>query len=84
METPSNLDFKLDQTFFGFKSTHRPELHSKLFDLIWLGSGRWNWDDVYHLPIPLRSLWIQKLNKLHDGDNEDSTNTKKKKLSSKK
>ena len=51
MEAPSNLDFNLDQTFFGFKPEHQVQLHDQLFELLWAGEGRWDWDTIYNLPM---------------------------------
>ena len=63
---PSNLHFQLDQTFFGFKPADRVILHENLFDLIWYGEGRWTFTDIYNMPIPMRRMWVNKLNeKLH-------------------
>jgi hypothetical protein len=56
----------LDQTFFGFKPADRVILHENLFDLIWYGEGRWTFTDIYNMPIPMRRMWVNKLNeKLH-------------------
>jgi hypothetical protein len=52
----------LDQTFFGFKPKDRIQLHENLFNLIWAGEGRWSWETVYHMPRPIRKLWIKKVN----------------------
>lgn len=62
-EAPSKQGFRLDQTFFGFNSNDRIRLHKTLFDLIWAGAGRWDWDTVYNMPIFLRNFWIDSLNK---------------------
>lgn len=70
MEAPSLLGFKLDQTFFGFKPKHQVELHDKLFDLLWAGDGRWDWDTIYNLPLPIRKFWIMKINKMRTEEME--------------
>ena len=62
-ETPSLQNFNLDQTFFGFNPEDRKILHGILFDLIWAGSGRWDWNTVYTLPVFLRRYWIDQLNR---------------------
>ena len=62
-EAPSLLGFKLDQTFFGFKPQDRVQLHENIFNLLWHGEGRWDWDTIYNLPIHLRKFWVTKLNK---------------------
>jgi hypothetical protein len=60
----SLLAFALEQTFFGFKPEDRVRLHESLFNLIWWGDGRWDWDTVYNMPIFLRDFWIKKVNKI--------------------
>jgi len=64
MGAPSTAGFKLDQTFFGFKPKHQIQFHEQLFDLLWAGEGRWTMQDVYELPIHIRKLWINKINKI--------------------
>ena len=63
MEAPSLQCFKLDQTFFGFKPEHQVQLHDQLFELLWAGEGRCDWDTIYNLPIHIRRFWVTKLNK---------------------
>lgn len=60
--TPSQLDFQLDQRFFGFDIRYQVHMHEQLFDLIWAGEGRWDWDTVYNLPIHIKRLWIKRYN----------------------
>ena len=60
----SLLAFALEQTFFGFKPEDRVRLHEAIFNLIWWGDGRWDWDTVYNMPIFLRDFWIKKVNKI--------------------
>lgn len=57
------LCFNLAPTFFGFKPEHQVQLHDQLFELVWAGEGRWDWDTIYNLPIHLRKFWVTKLNK---------------------
>lgn len=64
MGAPSLQGFRLDQTFFGFKPEDRVKLHESLFDLIWFGQGRWDWETLYTMPVYLRRFWIKKINKL--------------------
>lgn len=64
MEAPSPPGFKLDQTFFGFKPEHRVDLHDNLFNLLWHGDGRWDWDMLYNMPIFLRKFYVKRVNKL--------------------
>jgi len=62
MEAPSNLGFKLDQTFFGFSPQDRVQLHENIFNLLWHGEGRWDWDTIYNMPIFLRKFYIKQVN----------------------
>lgn len=52
----------MDQTFFGLSKTHRARLHEQIFDILWAGQGRWSWTDIYHMPIPMRQFWVQRIN----------------------
>ena len=52
----------MDPTFFGFKPEDRKILHDILFDLIWAGEGRWDWNTIYTLPVFLRRYWITRIN----------------------
>lgn len=63
-EAPSSLGFKLDQTFFGFKPQDRVQLHENIFNLLWHGEGRWDWDTIYDMPIFLRRFYIKRVNAL--------------------
>lgn len=66
MGAPSLRHFKLDRTFFGYNREDRPKLHDTLFELVWAGEGRWDWNTVYNMPIFLRKFWIRKLNRITD------------------
>jgi len=58
------LGFRLEQTFFGFKPADRIMLHENIFNMIWWGEGRWDWDTIYTMPIFLRRFWMKKINKI--------------------
>lgn len=62
MGAPSLQRFRLEQSFFGLKPEDRPILHDQLFDLLWIGEGRWDFNTIYHMPIFLRNFWVKKLN----------------------
>ncbi len=74
-EAPSQLGFHLDQTFFGYKADDRIVLHENLFNLIWWGEGRWDWNTVYNMPIPIRKLWTKKVNDIIAARNPKNTAT---------
>jgi hypothetical protein len=69
-EAPSLPGFVLEQTFFGFKPEDRVKLHENIFNLIWWGAGRWDWDTVYHMPVHIRRFWTKKVNKMIEDENE--------------
>jgi len=62
MGAPLQLHFPCSVQIFGLDPKYKKTHHEQLFDLIWYGQGRWDWETVYNLPIPLRKLWIQRLN----------------------
>ncbi len=70
MGAPSLRHFKLDRTFFGYDRKDRPKLHEALFDLVWAGEGRWDWNTVYNMPIFLRKFWVRKINRIFDKQKE--------------
>ena len=78
MEAPSKQGFNLEQTFFGFKPSDRVKLHEQIFDLIWVGEGRWTWTDIYHMPLFLRKFYIKKLNSIHEKEKTVNDQRKKK------
>ena len=69
MGAPSLPGFSLDQTFFGFKSEDQVQLHDTIYELIWAGDGRWDWDTIYNLPLHIRRYWVTKVNKMRDAQN---------------
>lgn len=72
METPLLQGFKLDQTFFGFNAEYQVKLHENIFEIIWAGEGRWDWETVYNLPIRIRKLWVANINKKRVQESEET------------
>jgi hypothetical protein len=70
MGAPSSLRFQLDQTFFGFNSSYRMQLHETIFNVIWFGEGRWDWETIYTMPVFLRNFWVKKINKIVEDRNK--------------
>jgi len=66
MGAPSSPGFRLEQTFFGFKPEDRVKLHESLFNLVWFGAGRWDWETLYTMPVYIRRFWIKKINKMNE------------------
>lgn len=63
-EAPLLPGFNLDQTFFGFKPEDRIALHQNIFNLIWHGAGRWDWDTIYNMPLFLRKFYVKQVNEI--------------------
>jgi len=76
MGAPSHPGFKLDRTFFGLEPHHRINLHNNLFELMWHGQGRWDWNTLYNMPIFLRKFWLKKLNEKLDVAEQRQTSNK--------
>ena len=66
MGAPLLPGFELGPTFFGLRPEDRPTLHDNIFELVWAGEGRWDWNTIYNMPIFLRNFYIRKLNKLSE------------------
>jgi len=82
-EAPLLPGFKLAPTFFGFNPSDRPKLHDTIFELIWAGEGRWDWNTIYNMPVFLRNFYIRKLNKMYDQKKEAQQKAKSKPSKSK-
>jgi len=68
-EAPLLPGFPLGQTFFGFKPEDRIALHENIFNLIWHGEGRWDWDTIYNMPLFLRKFYIKQINMILEAKN---------------
>ena len=79
MEAPSKPCFSLGQTFFGFKPSDRVKLHDQIFDIVWIGEGRWTWNDIYYMPLFLRKFYVKKLASIHEKQKTVTEQRKKKK-----
>lgn len=75
MEAPLLPGFRLDQTFFGLKPSDRPKLHDLIFDLVWVGEGRWDWNTIYNMPVFLRNFYVKKLNKMSEDRKQQQQQT---------
>lgn len=62
MGAPSKQCFQLTQTFFGFNASYRLQLQETIFNMIWFGEGRWDWDTIYNMPVFIRNYWIKRIN----------------------
>ena len=67
--------------FFGLEAVDRVHLHEQIFDLIWHGEGRWDWDTIYNMPVHLRKFYVKKINKIFYEQNEKIKKQNSKKTS---
>ena len=63
--------------FFGLTSKYRALLFTQIFDLVYHGGGGFLHSEVYNMPIWLRRFHIQKINELHQKQNEEIENQQK-------
>tara|TARA_B100000497_G_C7626350_1_gene376385 strand:+ start:933 stop:1133 length:201 start_codon:yes stop_codon:yes gene_type:complete len=63
--------------FFGYSAKDRVDLHNRLYDLLEVGQGKWDWNTIYHLPIPVRRLWITRINQRAHQQEETKKQSKK-------
>ena len=74
MESPERhfaVSLTLNWTFFGLTPKYRVIFQSAIFDLIYHSNGGFSYQDVYHMPIYLRTFYIQKLNKMFKDQKKD-------------
>jgi len=77
MEAPSQLNFQLAQTFFGFSPQHRIVMHENLFNMVWHGEGRWDWDTIYNMPVHIRRFWEKQVTTIIKSRIEQHESSKK-------
>jgi hypothetical protein len=51
----------LGQTFFGLTSEHKVDVHKTLFAMAYHSNGAFNFEQVYNMPIYLRSFHLKQL-----------------------
>ena len=61
-------------SFFGLQSKDKPLIHEQIFQLIYFGKGGFTFDEVYNMPIYLRSFYYKRLEKQY---NEETAQIKK-------
>ena len=62
-EASSEEGFRLDQTFFIQNPKYKKHIHEEIFQLVWVGEGRWDWNTVYNWPVWLRKFYVDQLTK---------------------
>ena len=83
-EIPFVLRLTSDWTFFGLTSSYRLSKQEQIFDLVYHSQGGFTYQDVYNMPIYLRTFYIRKMSKMFsDQKKEHETAMKKQKARSK-
>ncbi len=49
--------------FFGLTPKYKLAVHENIFNMVTYGKGGWTWNDVYHMPIHLRTYYMNLLAK---------------------
>lgn len=49
--------------FFGLTPKYKLAVHENIFNMVTYGKGGWTWDDMYNMPIHLRTYYMGLLAK---------------------
>lgn len=49
--------------FFGLTPKYKLMVHENIFNMVTYGKGGWTWDDMYNMPIHLRTYYMNLLAK---------------------
>ena len=63
-EIPFALQLTSDWTFFGLTPSYRVQKQEQIFDLVYHSKGGFTYNDVYNMPIYLRTFYILKMSKM--------------------
>lgn len=58
---PFVLQLPSDWTFFGLTFEYNQRVYDQIFDLAFYGQGGFTYNDVYHMPVNLRSYYYAKI-----------------------
>jgi hypothetical protein len=79
-EIPFALQLTSDWTFFGLTPSYRVQKQEQIFDLVYHSIGGFTYNDVYNMPIYLRTFYIRKMSKMFsDQKKEHETAMRKQK-----
>lgn len=51
-------------TFFGLTSEHKVEIHKTLFLMAYHSNGAFNFEQLYHMPVYLRTFHLKQLEEI--------------------
>ena len=61
---PFALQLTSDWTFFGLTPSYRVQKQEQIFDLVYHSKGGFTYNDVYNMPIYLRTFYILKMSRM--------------------
>lgn len=56
----------MGRTFFGLTSAHKADLHKLLFAIVYGSKGAFSFDDVYKMPVHLRTFYKNQLEQVKE------------------
>ena len=65
-------------SFFGLQPKHKKDIHEEIFQLIYYHKGGFTFNEVYNLPIYLRKVYLNRLNKQYSDENKEIEKARKK------
>ena len=77
-EIPFVVNLTSDWTFFGLTPTYRVKKQEQIFDLVYHSQGGFTYQDVYHMPVYLRTFYILKMSKMFKEQKKDHEKAMKK------
>jgi hypothetical protein len=60
----------LGRTFFGLTSEHKVLIHQAIFTLAYFSNGGFTFEQVYHMPVYLRTFYIKHLEETKQKESE--------------
>jgi len=75
---PFVLQLPSDWTFFGLTFEYNQRVYDQIFDLSFYGQGGLPYDDVYNMPVNLRSYYYAKLVDIMEARRKEQENIKNK------
>lgn len=65
-------------TFFGLTQEYKANLHKVIFSMIYYGKGGFNFNDLYNMPVFLRSFYLKEMNTAVEKENAEYDKVKSK------
>ena len=78
MVQKARLQWKSLLSFFGLQPKHKKDIHEEIFQLIYYHKGGFTFNEVYNLPIYLRKVYLNRLNKQYSDENKEIEKARKK------